>query len=336
MDRHKNKLIERCCDYIQSRSRIHITASRLILLEIALERHVQRCGQFDSSSYLQLLDREPAEYLFLLEQMLTLETRFFRNHELFEAFRKIIVPEIEAGLSGIRSPHSLNSPDTKRFQKPIRIWSAGCSTGEEPYSIAMCIRESMRCPRAWPIEIIACDLSPRALFRARQAYYDLQSLVHIPAEMQKKYCVSNETGFEISADIKKLVSFSECNILQLDQIGPNATLSTTFGPLSLNTPHLFQAIFCCNVLLYCDPTAQQELLRLYSRLLVPGGFLIIGDRETIHIHSHNFIIRSYKRIHYYQKPGTMADLLQVTENETKQKARHQIAFPNEIGATHAF
>jgi chemotaxis protein methyltransferase CheR len=147
----------------------------------------------------------------------------------------------------------------------LRVWSSACSTGEEPYTIAMMLMETKRITPA-SVTIRATDLSPRALDKAKTAYYRELSFRATPPEVVQKYFRPFEDGFFISDEIKRLVEFSRLNLLD----------ERSVAGMGLN-----DAIFCRNVLIYFDKPTQKRVVEAFARALRPGGYLFLGHAESI-------------------------------------------------------
>ena len=150
----------------------------------------------------------------------------------------------------------------------VRIWSAACSTGEEPYSIAMLL--FARLPADWSIEILATDLSTKVLAKAAAATYPMQRLEHVPLDLRKAYLLrgvgSQDGKFRVVPRIRKLVEFRRENLIALESV-PN---------------RYFDLVFCRNVLMYFSSETRRTVVEQLVDRLVPGGHLLVGHSETLH------------------------------------------------------
>lgn len=199
----------------------------------------------------------------LVEALTTGETSFNRDEFLLETFRRRILPSIADRLRKRREAH---------FPFPTaRLWSAGCSTGQEPYSLAMAVLDFVGGSRALPLcpeqfPILATDISNRALSIARQGRYQRREVDRgLSAEQRKRYF--HETGDEWTAspDLKRLIEFRRLNLMDcLPGLGP------------------FEVIFCRNVLIYFDSPTRRRLCEKFNELLAPGGLLILGAAENLY------------------------------------------------------
>lgn len=294
-------LIDQCQNLIYNMSSLRFNASRRVKLEILLEQQLKKRFPLSMYDYVHLLHNDKTELHALIEQIVTNETRFFRQPDQFEAFQNVVLPDLEFSLSQelMNQKQLLNQGTLK---SPLRFWSAGCSTGEEAFTIAMCIKEGLRFQYAWDIEILASDISHQALDCASKSFYDHKSLRHIPHLYQQKYVTILPEGFTFSEEIRKLITFQYGNLHNLSYRSQIDNGYQYDNNRHSSDPYYFHCIFCCNVMIYFDVDAQQILMdNLYKRL-IPGGYLFTGDAESIHIYDHHFITKEYKGIFYYKKP----------------------------------
>jgi chemotaxis protein methyltransferase CheR len=164
-------------------------------------------------------------------------------------------------------------PPLKNRQR-ISIWSAGCSTGHEPYSIAMELQESSQNIRNCDVRILATDISNRVLAEACEGVYATDSIQGVPQAMLQKYftCIQGKPArYRVSDAIRKMVRFAPLNLM---------------GDWPMRGP--FQVIFCRNVMIYFDKPTQQWLVQRFYELLEPGGFLLVGHSESLTGGAHNF------------------------------------------------
>jgi chemotaxis protein methyltransferase CheR len=187
-----------------------------------------------------------ALYCELEEALQVHETAFFRYPEHHHALADRVLP-------------ALVRPGTPR----VRIASIGCSTGEEPYSIAMTVREHLDRPRSCPLEILALDVSRPALVRAVSGHYVESRVATLPPGHQAKYLVKRPDGFAVAPALRQMVRFRHHDIRRGLYIGK------------------FDVIFCCNVLLYFTPATRQVLMARLAESLVTGGYLFLGHAEGI-------------------------------------------------------
>lgn len=187
----------------------------------------------------------------IVEAITTKETLFFRDQRPFEVLAKHLIPKLAqlADQSGRRS---------------LRVWSAACSTGQEPYSIAMTLTEAIPDLADWDVEIVATDISSLALRQAEQGCYRAAEVQRgLCAERLDRYFEATAAGWRIRENLRRMVRFRRMNLLE-----PNLNLGR------------FDVIFCRNVLIYFDPADRQRTRQLLTRQLAPWGALLIGSSES--------------------------------------------------------
>jgi chemotaxis protein methyltransferase CheR len=240
-------------------SGIRLTSGKEELVRSRLIKRLRALGVNSFSSYLRYIkeERTKQELHIMIDALTTNKTSFFRENQHFEYMRAHILPERKKRGSG------------------LRLWSAGCSSGEEPYSIAMLLREE------WPqndlagIRILATDISARILAKARAGEYEKEGLKDVPPAYLSKYfnlLHSNPVRtYGICDGVKKMVRFAQLNLMdEWPMRGP------------------FDVIFCRNVMIYFDSATQGQLIRRFCDLLVPGGHLLVGHSESLVANSCGF------------------------------------------------
>lgn len=213
-------------------------------------RHLRLSG---FSAYCQLLqDSYSGELSEFINAITTNLTAFFREQHHFDFLQQVALPDFKR-----------NNPDKK-----VRIWSAGCSTGQEAYSIAMSIESKLH---YWDAKILATDLDSEVLSRANHGNYD--DLVGIPITYRTQYCsdMNNYHQYVVDDKVKQLIAFKQLNLLAQ-------------WPM---TGH-FDAIFCRNVLIYFNDETKKKLVQRFYSLLKPGGYLFIGHSESLQTFNTNF------------------------------------------------
>jgi chemotaxis protein methyltransferase CheR len=195
-------------------------------------------------------DTDGLEIIKLLDSISTNVTHFFREHQHFEFIAHHIDKWYLAG------------------QRKFRIWSAGCSSGEEPYTIAMTINETLR-GKTSDTRVLATDLSTRILTEATEGIYNERDLEKIPEKYVLNYfeqfTIDNKIHFQIKSNCRSLITFQRLNLTNM--------------PFPMKGP--FDFIFCRNVMIYFDNAMRKRLLEEYHRLLKPGGFLLVGHAESL-------------------------------------------------------
>jgi len=197
------------------------------------------------------------EMIHLINAVTTNKTDFFREPVHFDYLIRAALPKLQ-GLRRFDVRHSL------------KIWSAGCSTGEEPYTLAMVLAEYGETSSGFRFDILATDISTKVLDVARRAIYPLDCIEPIPALLRKKYLLKGRDRqnpqVRIVPELRKLVRFGRLNFMDDD-----------FG---LREP--LDIIFCRNVIIYFDKPTQEKLMGKFCRYLKPGGFLFLGHSESLH------------------------------------------------------
>jgi chemotaxis protein methyltransferase CheR len=263
-------------DFIHSYCGIFFDDGSKFLLERRLSRRLEQHRLKSFEEYYRFLryDRKREEELtILIDNLTTNETYFFRESPQLRAFSEELLPELRKNLAK---------------KKVLRIWSAGCSTGEEPYTIAMLLLESGDWWRDWQVEILGSDINQRVLHTARKGVYKKTSHRVTSPEMLAKYFIEEDKGdFRVVDKVKELVSFSSLNLLDPAKIGLISSMDV---------------IFCRNVIIYFDKEAKKKVIETFSNKLHEGGYLLLGHSESLINLSNAFVLRTLKNDMVYQKP----------------------------------
>jgi chemotaxis protein methyltransferase CheR len=235
---------------IEERTGIHFDESRERFLSTRVREHMHERGYARGSELLRAVRKTNVEYDSLLERMLTQETSFFRYPAVFEAFEKRVLPEIHV---------------SKFWKNPrtLRVWSAGCSTGEEPYSIAITIADSLSFADAWNVEILATDVGKLALKNAEKGIYSGRSLGSVSEKQLAAHFTKVENKYHVKPRLKKMISFAPMNLASPVYVGR------------------MDLIFCMNVLIYFTEERRRALVQRFYETLEPGGYLFLGHSESI-------------------------------------------------------
>jgi chemotaxis protein methyltransferase CheR len=229
--------------------------SRRDTLAQSVSARMRKKGIREVTDYLDLLlaPEGHAERQLLLDEVTIPETHFFRNPPQIRALRRHVLPEL------LRQ-----AADSRR----LRVWSAGCSTGEEPYTVGMLIRELLPESTGWDVEVLATDISAKALAKARTATYAERSFVMTePLDRQRWFVLDTDGGgFELRDEVRELVRLEQHNLV----VDP--------PPLP---PGECDLIFCRNVTTYFDRDTTQRLMQRLLDSLRPGGYLFLGHAETL-------------------------------------------------------
>lgn len=217
----------------------------------AVENRLLQHAEMDLASYLKLVQESRAELYALIEEVVVSETWFFRNTKPFFACAAKVKAIQQAALGQLR---------------PVEILSLPCSTGEEPYSIAIALREALL--DTSKIAITAVDISQQAINQAKRGLFSKNSLREVPEPLLAKYFTPRDGRFAVSDEIRRMVTFTQGNLL--------------VGPASPR-PDFYDVIFCRNLLIYLDAELHAQSVEKLFRALRPDGVLYVGHAETMHL-----------------------------------------------------
>jgi chemotaxis protein methyltransferase CheR len=212
--------------------------------------HLASKGWSNGTDLLRMLKTSNVEYDRFLERLLTQETSFNRYPAMFDALEKKVLPEMRM---------------KKFWENPrsLRIWSAGCATGEEPYTIALTIADAYEFADAWKIHILATDISRSALDVAERGFYPARELQGLNPKQRDAYFTKEGEHYRVKPRIKQMVTFAPLNLAQAVYMGR------------------FDVIFCMNVLIYFSEERRAALIQRFFEYLEPGGYLFLGHAESV-------------------------------------------------------
>lgn len=263
-------------DFIEKHCGIHLDENKNYLIETRLTTLMAESGCRTYSEFYYKAKNDPSNRLRekIIDAITTNETLWFRDSSPFATFKNYFLPKY---LNEITS-------DKK---KKIRIWSSACSTGQEPYSLAMYILDYCRIQKSLRpehFEIIATDISPTVLFIAQAGRYDSHIMSRgLSEEYRNRYFNWDGKVWLISDEVKKMVTFKKLNLQ--DNF-------TSFGKMDL--------IFCRNVLIYFSEDLKKNLLKRFADLLRPAGYLFLGSSESISNYSSEYIMQNFEKSLFYQ------------------------------------
>jgi len=234
-------------ELIYAESGITFTSTNRSILESRLKERLRERGVDSVKVYLDKIKSDKEELKGFLDSITTNLTRFFRNQAQFDALEKFVIPELINNI--------------KKVPGTIRIWSAGCSTGEEPYTLSMLLSEVL--PKSWNYEILASDISLKCLMTAKEGFYSESRIVGIPDNYLKKYFDKVDGGFKIHSDIHSKIKFDYHN------------LKNDSGQRN------FDVLFCRNVIIYFDEAAQTAVMNRFWDAMASKSFLFIGHSESL-------------------------------------------------------
>lgn len=262
-------------DIVYNVSGIYNAEEKLYLLSDGCARRMKVLNLSQPREYLDHLIAHPSrdgELRHLLNEITIGETCLFRSPPQIDALRKVILPEFLG-------------EKVRQTMKRLRIWSAGCSTGEEPYTLAMSMmEESERALNGWRVEIIATDLNDRSVEFAKAGIYGDYALRNTTDYYKRKYFQQAENGkLQVKPEVKKLISFSRLNLSEDQKM------------LFMKGMDL---IFCCNVLIYFDGPSKTKVVNHFFGNLNFGGYFFLGTSESLfHLNER------FQLVHF---PGTIA------------------------------
>ncbi|MDR2767949.1 MAG: protein-glutamate O-methyltransferase CheR [Treponema sp.] len=233
---------------IYNESGIHFTSTNRSILESRLRDLLRGKNISTVKEYLGLISSDKEELKFFLDSITTNLTRFFRNQAHFDAMEHFVIPE----LLKIKRETGNNI---------VRVWSAGCSTGEEPYTIAMLLSEIL--PSAYQFEITASDISLKCLMSAKEGFYGDSRITGIPDAYLKKYFDKVEGGYKVHAGLQSKIRFDYHN------------LKNDSAQRGLDI------VFCRNVIIYFDEAAQMAVINRFWDAMANKSFLFIGHSESL-------------------------------------------------------
>jgi len=263
----KEEHFKRISEIVYRSSGINLKKGKEALVRARLAKRLRARRMLNVQEYLDYLESAEGgqEQALFIDVMTTNKTSFFREIEHFNYLRDCV-------LSELKSPR-------------LRFWSAACSSGEEPYSLAIWLREHMADIDTMDALILATDISRRMLEKARLAVYPKETLQSLPAPQFKKYFTrlsgQQADRYRVAESIRKMVRLAWLNLL---------------GPWPMKGP--FNVIFCRNVMIYFDRPTQQQLINRFYELLAPAGYLFVGHSEGLSSISHKF---KYLRPAVYRK-----------------------------------
>ncbi|MEW5797089.1 MAG: protein-glutamate O-methyltransferase CheR [Candidatus Zixiibacteriota bacterium] len=263
-------------DFIHEKSGIYFAENKMYLVQNRLEKRMTELDIKTVRDYFYHVkyDISQREFNRLMVVMTTNETSFYRNEPQLLCFSDEVLPLL------------LREKTQSRGNRTLRIWSAGCSTGEEPYTLAILILERLKNPTGWNIEIVANDISEDVLQKARVGTYSGTTIRNVNPDILARYFTQSGDNYTVKPEVKALVKFSQIN---------------------LNDPHKvammtnMDVIFCRNVMIYFSDGVKKQIVRGFFDSLVPGRYLFIGHSETLHGISKAFKLIYFKNALVYRK-----------------------------------
>lgn len=302
--------LQRFSQLIRQQTGLEITASRSFTLERTLQQRLQATG-LSIGNYLTLLRVEAgemtrasqgglasrqrtSEWEQLMPLITTGESFFFRDQGQFRVLKTQLLPSLIMQQLRRQQVEGLSRPS-------LRLWSAGCSSGEEAYSLAILITELLPNWQEWDLKIIGTDINPVAIAKAKQGLYRAWSFRQVEERILARYFQKKGQNWQIHDYLRKITHFQVSNLFQAAY--PSAALGLSHVDL----------ILCRNVFIYCDPAAIATIVEKFNASLNPGGYLLTGHTELQGIALANWTIRSFPESLVYQQAAPARWVLPVAE-----------------------
>lgn len=264
-------------DLLRKHSGLHFGLDSRFLLEKRLARRLRALEMTSFAAYhyrIRSASPRDEEFANLIDELTTNETYFFRERSQMRALIVEIFQELQVARQGVR-------------RAPISVWSAGCSSGEEPYSIVILAREAGMIPGK-DIHVYASDISRRMLRKARQGIYREASFRETEAPLRRKYFTEKDGLWRVSDEIKKHVDFIHLNLFDRSKI-------SLLGSMDV--------ILCRNVIIYFNRESKREVIQTFHDKLKPGGHLLLGHSESLINLSNSFELRHLTNDLVYRRPS---------------------------------
>ncbi len=256
---------------------VAITHAGKDLLRKGLAARAGALGVTTLEDYYRLLTTDinrEEEVRRLLRQLSVPDTRFFRNQSQFDVLHKYIIPEL-----------ARRKLEERRV---LRFWCAGCSTGEEPYSVAMTLLDSLPDRDNWKVEVLATDLNEQALDQARRGWYQKSRMAGVGQPQRERYFHRSDGGFQVNDEVRRLVTFTRHNLVN--------------DPLPIEVYGICDVVFCRNVIIYFTHSTAGFVIEHFFDIINPGGYLFLGHSETLWKLSARYALVEIGGTFIYSKP----------------------------------
>lgn len=259
-------------EYLYQKTGIKFEDAKYDFVRRRVEERIKNLGLKSFREYFLYLKYgdKGDEFQLLINALTINETYFFREYPQLKCFAEEVIPEIIK----------------KKTVKHLKIWSAGCSTGEEPYTLAIILKEMLE-GTGFTFQVDATDINSRVIEYARKRLYTRRSVKDVPEVYLEKYFRPRGEVFELTVEIAKYVNFQILNLLDEKEMNKMAG---------------YDAIFCRNVLIYFDDKSRREVALQFYRALNPGGFIFLGHSESMSRITSVFRLKKYNNAIIYQKP----------------------------------
>ncbi len=262
-------------DFIYERIGVYFEDKKMYFLKTRISNRVAETNSLNAKEYYRFLKFQNSddELKKLINLVTTNETYFFRDFPQMTSFAEEILP-------------TLVEEKRQKNDRTIRIWSAACSTGDEPYTIAIILKEHLKNLEGWRIEIIATDINTEVLTQCDRGTYIPRAVKDVPADILKKYFSKDGDKFVISDEIKKMVRLKRLNLINSQEVKQIRNIDV---------------LFCRNVLIYFDDKAKKQVVSDFFDILNKGGFVLLGVGESLGRISASFKLARLKKTLVYRK-----------------------------------
>jgi chemotaxis protein methyltransferase CheR len=266
--------LRQICDFLYQRTGMAYGEAKRYYIERRVADRIVRSGAGTVQAYLTLLQTSPVEPELLINAFTVNETYFYREEHQLRCLSQALLPEIAA---------------TRRPGDLIRIWSVPCSTGEEPYSLAIWLLENWKLVDAYNIEIVGSDIDTRVLTEAAVGDYGIRALARLPADVTERYFEPARNGDRrIILDLRESVKLTQVNLMD---------------PAMVAAQGRFDIVFCRNLLIYFDDASRLIAANNIFAALNPNGFICLGHTESMTRISSRFAMRRFDDAIVFQRPA---------------------------------
>jgi len=270
-------MIKKIINHIKIKKNIDINGYEDKFVREQIEDRIIQIHAKSYSDYFNRIKTDAFELDKLTERLSNNTSRFFRKPLLFEYLYSVLLPE-------------LISAKGKEDDYSLRIWSAGCSQGQEPYSVAILLNELPNGLENFNVNIFSSDVNNENLRKANSALYNFESIKNVKYGLLKKYFIQREEEFELATSVKEMVQFSKFDLLDLKHQSPPESI---FGN--------FDIILCCNVLMYYKAGYKEIIFNKLYKNLTPGGYLILGESEELPEKYRDIFLKTFNQENIYKK-----------------------------------
>ena len=270
------ELYQRFVDLIYKKTGIWFETTKRYFVDKRLNERIAKLGLTDYHEYYQLLkfSTEQAEMQQLINRLTINETYFFRDFPQLQGFAEdVLLHMVKAKI--------------KAGDKRIRLWSAGCSTGEEPYTLAIILLEMLPDPAQWTIEIMASDINTKVLDVARKGFYNNRSVKDVPLEYLERYFTQRFETHILNIQVRNMVTFKIINLME---------------ERAMKIQTNYDLIFCRNVLIYFDTDSRLSVLNHFYQSLRSDGYIYLGHSESVARITDSFKMKRIGSTVAYYKP----------------------------------